>query len=56
MRNDQHGGGVDEELPTICSACGSVVDPSEWHPTRTTPDEDGAPQFHVFCDEDCLDE
>lgn len=56
MSNNQHRGGGNEELPTVCSTCGSVVDPSEWHPTRTIPDAEGDPQLHVFCDEDCLDE
>lgn len=56
MENDNQNNGIYEKLPTVCSACGSVVDSSEWQLTRTAQDEDGTPQLHVFCDEQCLDQ
>lgn len=43
-------------VPTVCSACGAVVDRGEWHPTEATPAEDGGTEIHVFCDGQCLDE
>lgn len=56
MENEQQRTGIDEELPTVCSNCGAVVDSSEWLPTRTTTDPDGASRLHVFCDDRCLAE
>lgn len=56
MEYNQQRTGTDEELPTVCSTCGSVVDASEWHPTRSLYGEDGTRRLHVFCDEQCLNE
>lgn len=56
MQDEYQGSGTVEELPAVCSACGSMVDPAEWHPTRTARDEAGDPRLHVFCDEQCLDD
>lgn len=42
-----------DELPSVCSACKSVVDQDNWHPTRTTQTDSGEPQLHIFCDEQC---
>lgn len=53
MKNQQDQNDIDSELPTSCSACGSSIDPEEWHPTTTTKDENDRPEIHIFCGEDC---
>lgn len=38
----------------VCATCGSAIDTSEWHPTRTTID-DGDVEVFLFCSEPCRD-
>ena len=47
---------LDSELPSVCSTCGTVVDQTEWHPTRTKTADEDEPEIHVFCDGECLED
>lgn len=37
----------------VCATCGTTIDASEWHPTRTTVD--GEVEVYLFCSEQCRD-
>lgn len=36
-----------------CVACGSAIDPTEWHPVRTRIDADGDFHLDPFCSVEC---
>lgn len=37
----------------VCATCGTAIDASEWHPTRTTTDDEV--EVYLFCSEQCRD-
>ena len=38
-----------------CTACGSQIDPSEWHPVSIDRPEEAIDSVHHFCDDACHD-
>ncbi|WP_422653683.1 DUF7576 family protein [Halogeometricum borinquense] len=36
-----------------CAACDSIIDVSEWHPTKASQTRDGETVIHSFCSDRC---
>lgn len=55
MRDDEVApGSQGEDGSLVCTACGTTIDPTAWHPVATAPD--GSGDVYLFCDERCRTE
>ncbi|WP_158057132.1 DUF7576 family protein [Halorussus halophilus] len=43
-----------ESVEKVCADCGTLLDSTEWLPTRTSFDDENV-VVYLFCDEDCRD-
>lgn len=53
MGNDDANHAREHRDPTRCTACGAVIDSTDWYPVTKRRDQAGDLHIHPFCSESC---